>query len=106
MLVHANNEDFLIVGSIENPDPPTLGQALGVTPEKVMVEILRRRLLEREDLAALRIYSRHDVFDRSILAGRVHRLENEEQRPSLLGVEHVLFLCEPYGAALQQVGRL
>jgi hypothetical protein len=41
ILVHTHNEDFLIVGSIENPNPPTLGQALGVTPEKIVVEVLR-----------------------------------------------------------------
>src|SRR5215469_11306551 len=45
------------------------------------------------------------MFDRSVLAGGVHRLEDEQQRPALLGVEHLLLLCEPHGAALQQVGR-
>src|SRR5262249_25725399 len=56
MLVHTHNEDFLIVGSIENSDPPPLRQALDVAPEKVVVEVLRRGLLERDDLAALRIH--------------------------------------------------
>jgi hypothetical protein len=79
IFVHSHDEDFLIVGSIENPDTPPFGQALEVAPEKVVVEVLRRGLLEREDLAALWIYSRHDVLDGSVLAGGVHRLENEEQ---------------------------
>src|SRR5215469_4202124 len=57
VLVHAYDEDFLIVGSIKDPDPSPLGQALDVTPQKVMVEVLRGGLLERENLAPLRIYS-------------------------------------------------
>ena len=57
MLMHAHNENFLIVRSVEDPDASSLWQALGVAPEKVVVEILRRGLLERENLAALRIYS-------------------------------------------------
>src|SRR6516165_1237126 len=104
--MHAHNEDLLIVRSIKDPDPSPLGQALEVAPEKIVVEILRRGLLERENLTALRIYSRHDVFDGAVLAGRVHRLEHEQQRPAILGVEHVLLLREPLGAALQKVGRL
>jgi hypothetical protein len=55
--MHAYNEDLLIIGSIEDPDPSPLGQTLDVAPQKIVIEILRRGLLERENLAALRIYS-------------------------------------------------
>src|SRR6516164_5709546 len=106
MLMHAHNENLLIVGSVEDSDASALWQALGVAPEKVVIEVLRRGLLERENLAALRIYSRHNVLDGAVLSGRVHRLEHEQQRPAILGIEHVLLLCEPLGAALQEVGRL
>src|SRR5262249_19549236 len=57
VLMHAHNEHLLIVRSVEDPDPSPLGQALGVAPEKVVVEVLRRGLLEGKYLAALRIYS-------------------------------------------------
>ena len=57
ILVHAHNQHFFVVRSVENPDAPSLGQAYGVTPEKVVVEFLLRGLLEGENLAALRIYS-------------------------------------------------
>jgi hypothetical protein len=40
ILVHTHNEDFLIIGSIEDPDPSPLGQAFQVTPKKVVVEVL------------------------------------------------------------------
>src|SRR5262249_54396951 len=100
------DEDLLVVRPVEDADPSPLGQALGVTPHEVVVQILARGLFEREDLAALWIYSRHDVLDGAILAGRVHRLKYEQQRPAVLGVEHVLLLCEPFAAALQEVDRL
>src|SRR5262249_41171858 len=61
---------------------------------------------ERENLAALRIYTGHDVLDGAVLAGGVHRLKHKQQRPTILGVEHVLLLCEPPGSALQEVGCL
>src|SRR6516162_9579187 len=106
ILVHAHDEDLLVIGPVEDPDPPPLRQRLGVAPEEVVVEVLLRGLLEREDLAALWIYSRHDVLDRAVLAGRVHRLEDEQQRPAILGVKHILLLREPLGAALEEFGRL
>jgi hypothetical protein len=66
-----------------------------------VVEFFRRRLLEREYLAALRIDARHDVLDRAVFAGRVHRLKDEQQGPAILGVEHVLLLRQQCNAALQ-----
>src|SRR6516165_74400 len=32
------------------------------------------------------------MFDGAVLAGRIHRLEHEQQRPAILGVEDVLLL--------------
>ena len=51
-----------------------------------MVELFLGRTLERDDLGALRIQSAHDVLDGAILPGRVDRLEDEQQRPLMLGV--------------------
>ena len=42
------------------------------------------------NLAALRINARHDVLDGAVLPGRIHRLENEQDRPFILGIELVL----------------
>jgi hypothetical protein len=71
-----------------------------------MIEVLPRRLLERVYLAALRINARHDVLDHAILAGRVHRLKDKQQRPAILGIQHVLFPCEPFRRALEHLGRI
>src|SRR5262249_47892358 len=55
-----------------------------------MVQFFGRRLLEARNFAALWIYSRKNVADHTILAGRVHGLKDKEQRPLILGVEFCL----------------
>src|SRR5215471_17233104 len=104
--VHAHDEDLLVVRAVEDANVPALGQALDIPPQKVMAEVLRRRLLEGEHLAALRIDARHHMLDRTILACRVHRLKYEQQRPAILSVKHVLFFCEPLCATGQELGCL
>jgi hypothetical protein len=52
------------------------------------------------------IYSRHDVLDRAVFPGRVHCLEEEQQRPAILGVKHILLIREPFGTALEEFGGL
>jgi hypothetical protein len=61
-------------------------------PQVVVIEVLRRRRLEGIHLAALRIDSGHDVLDRPVLAGGIHRLEGQEDGPAVLGVETILQL--------------
>src|SRR5204863_7725101 len=63
-----------------------------VPPEEVVVQVLGRRLLEAEYLAALRVHAGHDVLDRAILTGRVHRLEDDQDGVAVVGVEQVLGL--------------
>ena len=71
-----------------------------------MVELLRRGLLERIYLAPLRIDARHDVLNRAVLTGRIHGLEDEQEGPTVLGVEHILLLRQPRCATLQQFAGL
>src|SRR5215472_9455321 len=78
VLVHTHNENLLVIGPVEDSYPPTLRQALVITPQKVVAEVLLRWLFERENLTALWIYSRHDVPDSTVFASRIHRLENEQ----------------------------
>jgi hypothetical protein len=68
-----------------------------------VVQVLGRRGLERDDLAALRVDSGHDVLDRAVLAGGVHGLEDQEHGPAILGVEHVLELGEERDPLLQRL---
>jgi len=78
--VNPDDEHFFIIGSVEDTDSTALGQATGRAPEKIMLEFLLTRRLEAEDLTALRIDSRHDVLDRSILTCRVHPLQYQQHR--------------------------
>ena len=76
--VDANNENVLVVGPVEDPYAAALRKRLRVPPEKRVVEFLGRGLLERVDLAPLRVDAAHDVLDRAVLAGAVHGLEYDE----------------------------
>jgi hypothetical protein len=79
-----------------------------VAPHEVLVELLRRWLLERVHLTALRIDARHDVLDRalSLPARRIHRLQDERRGPAVLGVEHVLLVRSHAVPVLQQLRRV
>src|SRR5215469_16543181 len=46
------------------------------------------------------------MLDRAVLAGCIHGLEDEQQRPSILGVKHVLLLGQPLSTLLKEFGRL
>jgi len=59
-------------------------------PEKVVREFGRGRLLEAGDARALRIESGEDVFDRTILAAGVERLQDDEDRMFVLSIEQRL----------------
>ena len=55
-----------------------------------MIELFARRRLERMDLAALRVDPGHHVLDRAVFAGGIHRLKDQQHRPSILRVETLL----------------
>src|SRR4029079_15850211 len=54
-------------------------------------------------IASLRIYALHDVLDDTVLARRVHRLENQQHRPAILRVEPLLQLGQALDPFLQEV---
>ena len=59
-----------------------------------MRQFLGAGMLEAEHLAALRIDAGHDVLDRAVLARRVHRLKNQQQRIAVVRVEQILPLAQ------------
>src|SRR5208282_4885529 len=63
LLVHAHDENLFVVGAVEDADSAALGDALGGPPEEVVIEFFGRRLLERINLASLRIDAGHHVLD-------------------------------------------
>src|SRR6476659_7007244 len=75
--MHLHHQYVFIIAAVEDTDAAALRESLHVTPEKVVVEFLRRRLLEAEHLTALWIHARHDVTNGAVLAGGVHCLKNQ-----------------------------
>jgi len=69
--MQANDQHFLVIGTIENSDLPALGKTACGAPEKIMFQLVGARLLETEDLAALRIDPGHDVSDGAVFAGSI-----------------------------------
>jgi len=53
--MHPDDQHFLVIGTIEDADPPAFRQMTGRAPEKIMFQLLGARLFETENLVALRI---------------------------------------------------
>ena len=77
------------------PMRAALRQRLGVRQRKSWSSSSLLGGLKRMHLAALRIDAGHHVLDRAVLAGRIHRLEDQQHRPAILRVELLLQLGEP-----------
>src|SRR6267143_784792 len=90
LTVDAHHQHLLIIGTVENADLASLRQAPRRSPKVVMVQLLRRRRLERPHTHSQRIHPRHDVLDRSVLPCGVHALKNQEHAPTVLRRENVL----------------
>ncbi len=93
--MHPGDQDFLVIGTVENADPAAFRKVAGGAPEEVVLQFDRARVLEAEHLAALRIDPRHDVPDRAILARRVHRLEDQQDRVAVRRIKKLLLLAQP-----------
>ena len=104
--MNPNYQHFFVIRTVEDADVSALGHALHGAPKVIVVEFLSGRSLERIDLATLRIDPRHNMFDRTILARGVHRLEDQKHTPAVLGIEFVLQLGHVRDSCFQQFGRV
>src|SRR5579863_5065286 len=77
--MHTNNQNLLVIGTVEDADPAPLRKATRAAPEKVMLEFLGARLLETVNLAACRVDARHHMANGAILSGTVHSLKNQQE---------------------------
>src|SRR6266496_3056172 len=101
--VDAHHERFLVVAAIEDPNAAALRHVLHTTPQKIVIEFFGRWGLEGIHLAALRVDPRHHVLDRAVFPSGIHGLEDEQHRPAILRVQHVLQLSQsfhPHGERL------
>src|SRR2546429_2432939 len=103
--MHADDEDFFIVGAIKDADLPAFGDDFVVAPEIVAVQFLRARGFERVNVAALRVDAGHDVLDGAVFAGGVHGLKDEQKSPTILRVKHFLEVAEAGDAVFEQALR-
>ena len=97
--VDPDDQDLLVVGAIEDADVAAFGQLLRVAPQVVVVEVLGRGDLEAADLDALRVDAAHDVPDRPVLAGGVHRLQDDHDAVRVLRGEPRLEVGQELDAA-------
>src|SRR5512146_1901320 len=104
--MHPHYQCFLVIRAVEDADLAAAGQAGCRAPKVVVIEFLLRWRLEGVHLYSLRIDAGHHVLDGAVLSGGVHRLENKQERPPVLGVEYVLELGQSLDAALKEFLRL
>ena len=101
--MYPRDQAFLVIGTVEDSDPAPLRQRNLAAPEKIMVEFVRGRLLERGDRAALRIDVLEDALDRGVLARGIHPLKDHQQRPAVLGVKPFLKIVQPLPVGVEDL---
>ena len=103
--MNADDEDFLVVGAVEDADFAAFGDDFVITPEIVVVQFFNAGRFEGMDLATLRIDAGHDVLDGAVFTGGVHRLKDEQKGPAVLGVELFLHVAEADDTVLEEALR-
>ena len=76
--MHADDQHFLVVGPVEDADPPALRQVARGAPEKIVLQFGGAGMFEAEHLAALRIDAGHHMPDGAVFARRIHRLKDQQ----------------------------
>ena len=98
----AHDDDFLVVGAVEDPDLSASRQLLLVTPQVVVVELLAGRDAEPVHDDALRVHAAHHVPDGAVLAAGVQGLQHQQDAVGVLGREARLVVVEHLHARREQ----
>ena len=101
--MHPHHQAFLVIGAVEDADAAALRQRDRAAPHEIMIEFMGRRLLERSDLATLRIDAVEHALDGAVLAGRIHALEDQQQRPAILRVKLLLEIVEALAVGVEDL---
>lgn len=80
---------------------PIRPRALDATPQKIVSALFGRWLSKRVHVYALRVHARHHVFDRTVLASRVHPLEHDKEGVAVLCIQTVLQFRQPHDVVAQ-----
>ena len=92
--MHAGDQHLLVVGSVEDADPPAFRQIAGGAPEKIVLQFGGAGMLEAEYLAALRIDPGHHVLDGAVFSCRIHRLKDQQDGIAVGCVEKLLLRAQ------------
>src|SRR2546425_7921002 len=99
--VYPYRDGLLVVSAVEDADLAPGRTERMHAPQVVMSKLGRRRLLEGDDPAALRVHPRQDMTDRPVLPRRIEPLQHEQQRSPRLGPEPVVQRAEPCNQLVQ-----
>ena len=101
--MHPRHQAFFIIGAVEDADAATLRQRNRAAPQEIMIEFVGGRLLERMDVATLRIDALEYALDRAVLTRRVHALKDQEHRPAVLRVEFFLKIVQAFPVGFENL---
>ena len=102
-VLHADDEDVLVLRPVKDADHSPSGRGLVDAPQEVVIQLLLGGHLETGHVAALGVHAVKDVLDGPVLARGVHALEDNEYRVFPLGPQDLLQLQEALGVALQHL---
>ena len=100
--MHPDDQHLLIIGSVEDADPPAFRQVARGAPEKIVLQLRGAGVLETEDLAALRVDPGHHVLDGAIFSRRIHRLKDQQDGMAIGRIKKLL-LCSAAQRAAPEV---
>ena len=104
--MHADDQDVLVVGTIEDRDIAPLRRVRVNAPKKIMLPFFDGRLLEPPHLHALRIHGADDMPAGAVLAGAVDALQHDQKTMPMIGVKRALQLADAVQMLLQVVLRV
>src|SRR6202050_4568696 len=88
--MHAGDQYLLVIGSVEDANPPTFRQITGGAPEKIVFQFGSTGMFEAEHLTALGVDAGHHVLDGAVFSRRIHRLKDQQDCMPIGRVEKLL----------------
>ncbi len=92
-----------VMGPVEAADPPAFRQVACRAPEKIVLQLGGAGMLDAEDLAPLRVDSRHHVPDRAVFPSGIHRLKDQQDGITVGRVVKLLHRAELRNVVFQKL---
>ena len=100
--MHADDQHFLVIGTVEDADPSAFRQIARGAPEKIVLQFGGAGMLEAEHLAALRVDAGHHMPDGAVFSRRIHRLKDQQDGIAVGRVEQLLLRTQLRNVLLQK----